>query len=77
MNFIRRYHWAQGSYIVEGSVIYPLLFFIICIICSLAVTLYHEIEDEDLSTKVEEVWIVKQFYQYDMADELLGEIKND
>ncbi len=63
----------KGSYTIEASVLIPLLLMVMALGMRMGIYLYQEIREQKEQQAVEELWEVKDFYQY----QWIGEMTND
>ena len=63
----------KGSYTIEASVLIPLLLMVMALGMRMGIYLYQEIREQKEQQAVEELWEVKDFYQY----QWIGAMTND
>lgn len=58
--------YRKGSLTIEAAVIIPVYLFTILVVIQLAIGLYCEIREEQIGTNLQELWLVSDFYKYQM-----------
>lgn len=61
----------KGSFTVEASIIIPTFIFIIVIAIRTGLILYQEIATQTEQELVENVWVIDDFYKYQIAKEVM------
>lgn len=63
----------KGSFTIEASIIIPTFIIILAIGMKMAILLYQEITTEYEQQIVEEMWLVDDFYKYEIVEEVINE----
>ncbi len=69
------YH--KGSYTIEAAVWVPLLLTVILLSLETGIKLYQEVVNWTYSEKTESLHIVREFYNYQVLEEVVQEVEND
>ena len=69
MSFIRK-KW-KASYTVEAAFIVPILFGAMLLAMLIGLDLYQDIKGEQEQAKIMQMWQVKDFYKYQIVDEVI------
>lgn len=70
MALIRR-EW-KASYTVEVAFIVPILLSAMLVAMLIGLDLYQEIREEQEQEKIVQMWQVKEFYKYQIVDEVIN-----
>lgn len=65
----------KGSFTVEGAIIIPLFIFIIAAGMNIALLLYQDIKNENECENVTNMWLVDDFYNYQILKEVADELQ--
>ena len=61
----------KGSYTVEAAIIVPIFIFILAIGMKAGLILYSEIKQQQEQQILEEMWLVDDFYRYQLGKEVI------
>ena len=70
MSFIRK-KW-KASYTVEAAFIVPILLGAMLLAMLIGLDLYQDIKGEQEQKKIMQMWQVKDFYKYQIVDEVIN-----
>ena len=62
----------KGSFTLEGAIILPIYLFLMAAAVSAGVTICQEISSQEEEKRLEDLWLVDDFYRYETAGEVLG-----
>lgn len=60
----------KGSYTVEAAVLFPILIGTMAIAMCMGISLFEEIRGEQEQQRIEALWAVDEFYNYQMVKEV-------
>lgn len=63
--------WLKGSYTVEAAIIIPIFIFIMAVSIRVGIKLYQEITLQTEQKIVENMWVVDDFYRYQLGKEVI------
>ena len=58
----------RGNYTVEAAVIVPLYLFVLVLAIRISIYLYCEIREDAKAAEREEIWLVDEFYKYQIGN---------
>ncbi|MBR4027455.1 MAG: pilus assembly protein [Lachnospiraceae bacterium] len=67
----------KGSYTIEGTILVPMLLFVIFTTVQMGISFYQEGIKTEISDKIQNFDIVEEFYAYQLLKEVVGELEND
>lgn len=67
----------KGSYTVEAAVYIPIILFMLFHSLDIAIDFWQESRERETSKQLEELDCVKEFYGYQILDEIRKEIQDD
>lgn len=67
----------KGSYTVEAAVYIPIILFMLFHSLDIAIDFWQESREREISKQLEELDCVKEFYGYQILDEIRKEIQDD
>lgn len=67
----------KGSYTIEAAIYIPIILFIMCQTLQVAIDFWQESRDRAVNEVLQELDIVKEFYGYQIMDEIGKEIIDD
>lgn len=67
----------KGSYTVEAAVYIPIILFMLFHSLDIAIDFWQESREREISKQMEELDCVKEFYGYQILDEIRKEIRDD
>lgn len=70
----RRY---QGSYTIEAAIYIPIILFMLFQTLEIAIDYWQESKEREVCEALQELDIVKEFYGYQIMDEIRKEITDD
>ena len=62
----------KASYTVEAAFIVPILLSAMLVAMLIGLDLYQEIREEQEQEKIVQMWQVKEFYKYQIVDEVIN-----
>lgn len=65
----------NGSYTVEGAIIIPIFIFMMAIVMKMGLLLYQEIKTDTLYETATDMWLVDDFYNYQVVKEVVDELQ--
>lgn len=68
---------VKGSYTIEAAIYIPIIIFILCQTLQIAIDFWQESRTREVSEVLQQLDIVKEFYNYQVIDEIGKEIIND
>ena len=63
--------WIKGSYTVEAAIIIPIFIFIMAVAIRAGIKLYQDITLQTEQKIVENMWVVDDFYRYQLGKEVI------
>lgn len=63
--------WIKGSYTVETAIIIPIFIFIMAVSIRAGIKLYQDITLQTEQKIVENMWVVDDFYRYQLGKEVI------
>lgn len=67
----------KGSYTIEAAIYIPIILFIMCQTLQIAIDFWQESREREVNKVLQELDIVREFYSYQVLDEIGKEIIND
>lgn len=67
----------KGSYTIEAAIYIPIILFIICQTMQLALGFWQDCRQREINPMLKELNCVKEFYNYQILDEIRKEITED
>lgn len=67
----------KGSYTIEAAIYIPIILFIMCQTLQIAIDYWQDSRDREVNRVLQELDIVKEFYSYQIMDEIGKEIADD
>lgn len=67
----------KGSYTIEAAIYIPIILFIMCQTLQIAIDFWQESREREVNKMLQELDIVREFYSYQVLDEIGKEIIND
>ena len=65
----------NGSYTVEGAIIIPIFIFIMAVVMKMGLLLYQEIKTDTSYETATDMWLVDDFYNYQVVKEVVDELQ--
>ena len=65
----------NGSYTVEGTIIIPIFIFTMAIVMKMGLLLYQEIKTDTSYETATDMWLVDDFYNYQVVKEVVDELQ--
>ena len=65
----------NGSYTVEGAIIIPIFIFMMAIVMKMGILLYQEIKTDTSYETATDMWLVDDFYNYQVVKEVVDELQ--
>lgn len=65
----------NGSYTVEGAIIIPIFIFMLAIVMKMGLLLYQEIKTDTSYETATDMWLVDDFYNYQVVKEVVDELQ--
>ena len=65
----------NGSYTVEGAIIIPIFIFIMAVVMKMGLLLYQEIKTDTSYETATDMWLVDEFYNYQVVKEVVDELQ--
>ena len=65
----------NGSYTVEGAIIIPIFIFMMAIVMKMGIILYQEIKTDTSYETATDMWLVDDFYNYQVVREVVDELQ--
>lgn len=65
----------NGSYTVEGAIIIPIFIFMLTIVMKMGLLLYQEIKTDTSYETATDMWLVDDFYNYQVVKEVVDELQ--
>lgn len=65
----------NGSYTVEGAIIIPIFIFMMAIVMKMGLLLYQEIKTDTSYETATDMWLVDDFYNYQVVKEVVDELQ--
>lgn len=69
--------WQKGSYTVEAAILVPLLVFLVMWALQLGIGFFEESRKREVCSELENLDIVKEFYNYQIIGEIGEELLDD
>ena len=69
MSFIRK-EW-KASYTVEAAFVVPILLSAMLVAMLIGLDMYEDVKGEQEQEKIMQMWQVKEFYKYQIVDEVI------
>lgn len=63
----------KGSYTVEGAIIIPIFIVILAIAIKMGLVLYNEMKEDSSYEYATDMWLVDDFYNYQVLKEVVNE----
>lgn len=63
----------KGSYTVEGAIIIPIFIVILAIAMKMGLVLYNEMKEDSAYEYATDMWLVDDFYNYQVLKEVVNE----
>lgn len=65
----------NGSYTVEGAIIIPIFIFMMAVAMKMGLLLYQEIKTDTSYETATDMWLVDDFYNYQVVKEVVDELQ--
>ena len=65
----------NGSYTVEGAIIIPIFIFMMAVVMKMGLLLYQEIKTDTSYETATDMWLVDDFYNYQVVKEVVDELQ--
>lgn len=65
----------NGSYTVEGTIIIPIFIFMMAVVMKMGLLLYQEIKTDTSYETATDMWLVDDFYNYQVVKEVVDELQ--
>ena len=65
----------NGSYTVEGATIIPIFIFMMAVVMKMGLLLYQEIKTDTSYETATDMWLVDDFYNYQVVKEVVDELQ--
>lgn len=65
----------NGSYTVEGAIVIPIFIFMLAIVMKMGLLLYQEIKTDTSYETATDMWLVDDFYNYQVVKEVVDELQ--
>ncbi|MBQ2900482.1 MAG: hypothetical protein IJA07_04230 [Agathobacter sp.] len=69
--------WYKGSYTVEAAIYIPIVLFLLFQTIGIAIDFWQESKQREVCEALQELDIVKEFYGYQILDEVRKEIEDE
>lgn len=69
--------WKKGSYTIEAAIYIPIIMFMLFQALEIAIDEWQESKEREVCEALLEIDIVKEFYGYQILEEIGKEIEND
>lgn len=69
--------YQKGSYTIEAAIYIPIILFMLVQSLEIAIDFWQESRVREVNEELQRIDIVKQFYGYQILDEVRGEILDD
>lgn len=63
----------KGSYTVEGTIIIPIFIVVLAIAMKMGLVLYNEMKEDSSYEYATDMWLVDDFYNYQVLKEVVNE----
>lgn len=67
----------RGSYTIEAAIYIPIILFMMCQTLQLALGFWQECKEREINECLQEINIVKEFYNYQILEEIGKEFMDD
>lgn len=67
--------FMNGSYTVEGAIIIPIFIFMMAVVMKMGLLLYQEIKTDTSYETATDMWLVDDFYNYQVVKEVVDELQ--
>ena len=67
----------KGSFTIEASIYIPMILFLIANVLSIGIHFFQEAKERRENPEIESLDIVKEFYNYQILDDIKEEIKEE
>ena len=68
------FYGLNGSYTVEGSILIPIFIFMLALVMRMGLVLYQEIKSDSSYEAATDIWLVDDFYDYQVVKEVVDEL---
>lgn len=68
-------YYLNGSYTVEGAIVIPIFIFMMAIVMKMGLLLYQEIKTDTSYETAIDMWLVDDFYNYQVVKEVVDELQ--
>lgn len=65
----------NGSYTIEGAIIIPIFIFMMAVAMKMGILLYQEIKTDTSYETATDMWLVDDFYNYQVVKEVVDELQ--
>lgn len=65
----------NGSYTIEGAIIIPIFIFMMAVVMKMGLLLYQEIKTDTSYETATDMWLVDDFYNYQVVKEVVDELQ--
>lgn len=69
------FYSLNGSYTVEGAIIIPIFIFMMAVVMKMGLLLYQEIKTDTSYETATDMWLVDEFYNYQVVKEVVDELQ--
>lgn len=69
------FYVLNGSYTVEGSILIPIFIFMLAIVMRMGLLLYQEMKTDTSYEVATDMWLVDDFYNYQVVKEVVDELQ--
>ena len=69
------FYSLNGSYTVEGAIIIPIFIFMMAVVMKMGLLLYQEIKTDTSYETATDMWLVDDFYNYQVVKEVVDELQ--
>lgn len=69
------FYGLNGSYTVEGSILIPIFIFMLALVMRMGLVLYQEIKSDSVYEAATDIWLVDDFYNYQVVKEVVDELQ--
>lgn len=66
-------YWLKGSCTVEGTIIIPIFIVMLAIAMKMGLVLYNEMKEDSSYEYATDMWLVDDFYNYQVLKEVVNE----
>lgn len=67
------FYGLKGSYTVEGTIIIPIFIVMLAIAMKMGLVLYNEMKEDSSYEYATDMWLVDDFYNYQVLKEVVNE----